>query len=266
MSLTGIDFLAQMIGEPIIAQLKETAPAVEHDMHCDCCDRPSTEWLIPDYYETSEPYPGSKETHCLSCHTLFASAPKYLGPGRTGKLGMLRGAGCLVSPSKKIIYGTGKHYERFTNVEQSLFDEVVPLAGLACIGDALARIPTDEPFLLITDFGVKKAGLVKNLFVSEGPDRLCICSEKDHVWTKKSEVITADQLEGIPKQVLSSAKEGWIDLLLLRTRQYLTRAQVQLLADHFKAYPALAEATKQLPKDPHAREFVLRITRKLIEG
>lgn len=265
MNITGIDFLAQMIGEPIIAGLKEEASLVENEKHCDCCDRPSSEWLHPNHYIECSPYHNSLETHCLSCHMLFASAPAHLGPGRNGKLGMLRGAGCLVSESSKIIYATGKHYERFTSVEEPLFDEVVPLAGLACIGDAISRIPDNEPSLFISDFGVKKASLISNLFVSDGNGRLCLCSEKEHFWVNKGEIITREDLRGIPKDVLSNSSDGWIDLLVARTNRYLTREQIMRLGQHIKEYPALAQATKSLPKDPHTRHFALRVTRKLIE-
>lgn len=263
---SGIDFLAKQIGRPIVQELMKVAEQSSDLIACDCCSRFSDEWLVPGRYIECSPYPNSPEQHCLSCHMLFQSAPKHLGPGRNGKLGMLKGVGCLISPSVKVVYATGKNHERFASVERPIFDEIVELAGMSLLGDAFRRIPANEPFLLITNLGVKKSSLVKNLAVSHSVNEVVICSESEQYRMAKNELVLPEHLNGVPRGDVFNGKDGCFDIVIASTRGYLDREQAEAVEAYTKQYPMLRDALMRLPRDPHTREYSLRITRRLMEA
>lgn len=259
---TGIDFLVTHLAKPLIEHIRKEANVLTLTEHliCDCCGRPSEQWLYPTEYVESKPY-GEIETHCLACHTLFVSSAAHFGPGsRTNKLGMMRGLGALITPSKTTVYAPKKYYTRFTNLKTSLFDEVLDLSGFSSIIHAWEKMPKDEPFLLITDFGVKKNALVSNLHVSQG-EQVFVCSEKDNVRLSRSEIPSPKPFANVPKK----DTDELINLLLKKTRQHITRKELALIAAICRDYPQLLPTIKNLPSDPHIREFVLRVLRRNLE-
>lgn len=173
----------------------------------------------------------------------------------------MRGLGALVTPSCNTVYATGKHYERFTNLKSSLFDDVVELAGLACINDAWIRAPKNEPFLLITDFGVKKSSLISNLHVSQG-GYVAVCSEKDHYLVEREAMPAIETFTGLAKKQATE----FLDVLLKKTRQHIKVSELSFITETCKEHPNLLNIIKKLPSDPHTREFILRVVRRNLES
>lgn len=264
-TISGIDLLAQTVASPLVEKIRSFALPVERPMGCNCCGRPSSQWLYSDLYVDHKSSYGFRETHCLSCHTLFVPAPEYFGTGVQGRLGSISGAGLLTSPSGSIGYATGKHYTKLSTLEP-FFDEVIELAGLASVVDVMGRLPEDEPFLFIENIGSSRTHLVSNLFVSHPGRPICICSEKSHYWLKRSEILQPEDLQGLPKKMMTtSARTGWLDVMQRRTRNLMPHDVVTELRETTRSTPELLALARKLPSDPHTREYMLKIAKKMLE-
>lgn len=256
----GIDFLAKTLAQPMVDKLMVDAKKAEASIGCSCCGRLSDEWLYPGLYIHELSSYQVWEEKCLACQVLFVSMPEHFGEGRNGRLGMLKGVGCLISEKESIVYATGEHYKRMTAVTEPLFDNVVPLAGFNLFGDAWARMPDDAPFLLITNLGVKKSSLVENLKVTQSQEAVYACAESDRLTLAKDALILPSDLSETPRKAVNA----WIEMLIRHAQQYLSREERRTLTELNAGHPQLAQATARLTADPHTRLQTLYITRKLL--
>jgi len=264
MTLAGIDFLATTLGKPLVEKAMKSALPVEHRVTCAYCERPSDEWYYKDVYVNEKSYDYT-EIRCLSCHSAVMPDTEYFGTGKIKSLAGISSLGMLVTETKSIGYATKTHFEKLTSLEP-LFDEVIPLSGDDCIADALQKVPEDKPFLLVSAVGQSREKFISSLQVSEPGRMFWFCDGgKGAISVRPHELVQPDDLQGIPKKLLTNKGLGWIDLMRAKTTRYISSEREAELLKLVDENPAIAALHKKMPADPHARNYVLKLAATMLE-
>jgi len=255
-----IDFFYQYAGRVLYPFMK--AEPAQDDDRCAVCLRPATQWLHPDEKVVFTNY-GTKESHCLACHSLYEGSEELFGIERLAKgtpvpmkLGMATGCGALITPTKTVLYLNG-FIKKMGAAKKPPF-EMLELSGRPAHRSVIENPPTEPEYLYIGNFGRKKAELVSNLALSSS-STLVICEESAQTIVPLASTRQLfEASDGLKPAQINSVKR-----VLRQLYTGATRPDDELLIGELTRIgedtPQILEALKKMPSDPHERLNILQM-------
>ena len=243
-----LNYFFNHVGFHLLSEMKTRAPLPGETCHV--CMRDISDCNPSNYAIDFEAY-GIDNVHCACCHSLFQGSLTKLGIERGAsvpiKLGMLTGCGMVITPKKVTIYANKGFYNKLIKAPNCPFD-IVELSGKDFKTFLLNTPPKANRFLVITNFGRKKVGLLRSLKFSS-KDEIFMCEEGGVVSIAPKlwgEILKTT--EDLPKKLVNS----WFDILKKLSTGMIAPVD-ELVVSFWAENPKLQKLSNKFPVDPHQR-------------
>ena len=241
--------------EIVIESFEGNSPYV-----CPTCNRNSDEWLEPNEYAMFD-----KMKLCIPCYTIRHGSFDLLGSDqnvnkeKTLKIGMLKGAGMLLTKEKSYLFAPGKHFTKMSSTPNLIFDEIIHLSAVTQegISKAVQLAPNNAPYMFISNFGGVAQSLISNMRITLNPDEFIDCSVDNIGALSRVILANSNKLEGVEKPV----KKLFFDLLMDRTERPLSESERSDILGLSEKHEILAFILANLPADPHDQLMTIKKVR-----